>query len=263
MSQLRGGVRRHLPLEVHLDPRHTVDHARVLEVAAAERALGQLVPAEVDVLGARAELVLEPDLVELEVEAVGHEPHGVLEHPGVLLEHARDGGVLDRPAEADLDPGVDRVVAGHVDGLDAEHVLDLGDVGRVDDRQDLRQARVHAGAVERGAAALARRLDHLATPCWPDGCGWLALRWWPVIQSAVVTMLMPGLEDRHVQIDVGEHAVERHAVGLGRDDLLDGAGRDHTDRVEARRSRRRPCRPCPASSSAARSARGPGGAGSA
>ena len=25
----------------------------------------------------------------------------------------------------------------------------------------------------------------------PDGWGWLALRWWPVTQSAVVTMLIP------------------------------------------------------------------------
>ena len=130
----RFGERRHLPLEVHLDPRHAGDDTDVLEVAAAERALGQLVPAEVDVLGARAELVLEADLVELEVEAVGHEAHRVLEHARVLLEHPRNGGVLDRSAEADLDPGVDRVVAGHVDRLLAEDVLDLGDVGRVDDR---------------------------------------------------------------------------------------------------------------------------------
>ena len=42
-----------------------------------------------------------------------------------------------------------------------------------------------------------------------------------------------GLEDLLVEVDVGEDAVEGHAVGLRGDDLLDGAGGDHADRVDA------------------------------
>ncbi len=229
---VRIGVRGHLPLEVHLDAGHAGDDADVLEVAATERALGQVVPAEVDVLRAGAELGLEADLVELEVEAVGHEPHRVLEDPRVLLEHARHRRVLDRPAEADLDPGVDRVVAGDVDRLDRQDVLDLGDVGRVDDRQDLRQSGVHARAVEGGAAPLAGGLDHL-------GLG--PARRVGVVGVAVVAGDPVGgghdvdarLEHPLVELDVGEHAVEGDAVRLRRDELLEGARRHHADGVDA------------------------------
>ena len=42
-----------------------------------------------------------------------------------------------------------------------------------------------------------------------------------------------GLEDGHVEVDVGEHAVEGHAVGLRGDDLVDGAGGDDADGVDA------------------------------
>ncbi len=66
------GVRRHLPLQVRLDARYAVDDALILDVVAAEGTLRQQVPAEVDVLGARAEFVAELDLVELQAEAVGH-----------------------------------------------------------------------------------------------------------------------------------------------------------------------------------------------
>ena len=40
----------------------------------------------------------------------------------------------------------------------------------------------------------------------------------------------PGLKDFHVEVLVGEDAVEREHIGLGRDDLLDRAGRLHPDR---------------------------------
>ena len=36
------------------------------------------------------------------------------------------------------------------------------------------------------------------------------------------------LKDFHVQILVGEHAVERQDVGLGRDDLVDRTGCDYS-----------------------------------
>src|SRR5262249_39492063 len=147
------GVRGHLPFQVRLDAGNPVDHALVLDVIGAQRSLGQRVPAQVDVLGARAQLVAELDLVECQVEAVGHHQHAVGEHAGVLFQLRRDARIVDRLAVSDLDPGVARVVAGHVDGLDGGDVLDLGDAGRADHAQDLVQARVHPGAVE-GCAAL-------------------------------------------------------------------------------------------------------------
>ena len=58
----------------------------------------------------------------------------------------------------------------------------------------------------------------------PTGCGWLVSRCQPVIQSAVVTILMPASRTLHVEILVGEDAVEGQHVGFGGDDLLDGAG---------------------------------------
>lgn len=74
---MRLGVRGHLPFDVHLDLGDSVDNALVLQVIRAERALRQLVPAEVDVLGARAELIAEDDVVERQAEAVGHQVHAV------------------------------------------------------------------------------------------------------------------------------------------------------------------------------------------
>ena len=38
------------------------------------------------------------------------------------------------------------------------------------------------------------------------------------------------LKDFHVQIFIGEHAVERQDVGLGRDDLVDRTGCEYADR---------------------------------
>ena len=38
----------------------------------------------------------------------------------------------------------------------------------------------------------------------PDGWGWFALRWWPVIQSAVVTMLIPASRIRSYRSTSGK-----------------------------------------------------------
>ena len=58
----RLGVPRHLPLEVSLDFRNPVDDALIFEVIGAQRAFGQLVPTQVDVLGAGAEFIGESDV---------------------------------------------------------------------------------------------------------------------------------------------------------------------------------------------------------
>ena len=124
------------------------------------------------------------------------------------------------------------MVARHVDGLDGGDVLDVGDVGRTHHAEDLVQARVHPGAVERRATLLARLGQQLR-----DG---LARR------VRVVGVAVPAgdpvrrgddvdarLEDLDVQVLVGEHAVKGQHIGLGRDDLLDRAGGRHTVRRQA------------------------------
>jgi len=225
----RVGMRSHLPFQVRLHLGHTVDHALVLDVVAAERALRHLVPTQVDVLGARAELVAELDLVEFDVEAVSHHQHTVGEHAGVLLQLAGDAGVIDGQAVPDLDPGVLAVVTGHVDRLEGHDVFDLGDVGGTHDAQDLVQAGVHAGAVEADltlVAGFGQQLGHR-----------LAGRVGMVL-VAVPTVdpvgggddIDPGLKDFHVEVLVGEDTVEREHIRLGGDDLLDRAGRLHPDR---------------------------------
>ena len=226
------GVRRHLPLQVGLHARYAVDQALVLHVAAAEGPLGQLVPAQVDVLGAGAQLVGEDHLVELEAEAVGLHVDRVGEHRGVLLEHRRQVGVVHGEAVADLAPGVGRVVARDVDGLDRGDVLDVRDVRGADDAEDLVEPRVHPRAVERRAAPLARRGEDLAHR---------AARVVRMVGVAVEAGdpvrggddVDPGLEDAHVEVLVGEHPVEGHDVGPRGDDLLDRPGGGDADRLEA------------------------------
>jgi hypothetical protein len=50
-------------------------------------------------------------------------------------------------------------VAGHIDRFDDGDVLYVGDVGGVHYAQDLSQAWIHPGSIERGAATLAGLFD--------------------------------------------------------------------------------------------------------
>ena len=228
---MRFGVRRHLPFQVRLDARYAVDHALVLDVVAAEGTLGQRVPAQVDILGAGAEFSTELHLVELQPEAIGHHQHTVGEHPGVLLELRRDRRIINGQAVSHLDPGVPAVMAGHVDGFDGGDVLDLGDVGRTHHAQDLIDAGVHPGAVERRPALGARlgqqladrstggvRMVGVAVPAGdPVGCR---------------DDIDPRSKDFHVQVFVGEDAVEGEDIGFRGDDVVDRARGDDADRPD-------------------------------
>jgi hypothetical protein len=44
----------------------------------------------------------------------------------------------------------------------------------------------------------------------------------------------PGFQHRHIEVFVGEHAVEGQHVGLRRDDVVDGAGGRDADGCQAR-----------------------------
>ncbi|SHS74737.1 Uncharacterised protein [Mycobacteroides abscessus subsp. abscessus] len=118
------------------------------------------------------------------------------------------------------------MMAGHIHRLDDGHVLDLGDIAGMDDTKNLRQPRIHSGAIERRSAAFTRLLQYLG-----DG---------PARRVRVVLVtVMPGdpiggghnvdarFQHLDIEILVGEHAVEGQHVGFGGDDFLDGAGRDH------------------------------------
>ena len=147
-----------------------------------------------------------------QVEAVSHEAHRVLEHPGVLLPSIQGTSrpSTDRP-EADLVPRVhpEWWQGTSTDSLHRTQVISV--TSAECDREDLEPGPVHAGAVEGGPAR--------SPAAWmvalglPEG-GVVGPRWWPVTQSAVVTTSMPASSTRSVQVDVGEHAVEGHAVGL-------------------------------------------------
>ena len=229
---VRRGVRRHLPLEVHLDTWHTVDHSEVLQIAAAERPFGELVPAQIDVVGAGAQLVVEMHLVEFQVETVGHEANGVFEHAGVFLQHCGHPRIIHREPEADLVPGFDGVVARHVDRLLAQDPFDLSDVGRMHDGQDLCEPRIHAGAVERGSAAFAGLGDQLAFGA--------SRRVWVVGDPVVAGDPVGGgdevdarFEDGQVDVEVGKDPVEGDAVGLGGDEFVDRGRCDDADRFDS------------------------------
>ena len=158
---VRIGVRRHLPLQVQLDPLDAVDRADVLRRATAQRPGGQLVPAQVDILGAGAEFVGErrPSSSSMSRQsAISRTPSSNTRVPS-SRSRGTSGSSTGRP-KPQFCPCLGRVVAGHVDRLDAGDILDVGDIGGVHDRQDLRQAGVHAGAVERRIAALAGGLQN-------------------------------------------------------------------------------------------------------
>ena len=242
---VRGRERRHLPLEVHLDAGHAVDEADVLEVAAAEaspraagtsrgrrpwcrrRARTRSGPRRARGRSSRPSAAPRPRRPACTSRAC----------PGTA------GSSTERPKPTSTHVSTEWWHDTSTDSLHSTCSISVTSVG-VDDREDLGQAGVHARAVEGRAAALARRLDHLRLG---------AARRVRVVGVAVVAGdpvrggddVDAGLEDPLVEVDVGEHAVERHAVRLGGDDLLDGAGGDHADRVDARRSRRRRGRSCP------------------
>ncbi len=134
---MRIGVRGHLPLQVQLHPWCAVEDADILERAAAQRPGRQLIPAQVDILCAGAEFAPKVDLVEFDVEAVRHQPHAVLEHPGAQFQQPWHLVIIDRPAEAAVGPCLGGVVTRHVDRLDAGDVLNVGDIRGMHDRQDL------------------------------------------------------------------------------------------------------------------------------
>src|SRR4029077_21218778 len=117
------------------------------------------------------------------------------------------------------------------DRLDTGHTLDVGDVGGVHDRQDLREARVHARAVERRTSARAGGRQNLG------------------LRRAVAAMIGvavasgdpvgggddvdAGLQHLHIEVDVGPNTVERQAIRAGGQDLVDGAGRGDADGTDA------------------------------
>src|SRR3974377_2209739 len=107
-----------------------------------------------------------------------------------------------------------------VDRLLAQDSFDLSDVGRVHDREDLGESWVHARSVERGTAKLARPLDYLLFG--PPRRGGLVLI--PVGAGDPIRGgddVDAGLEDRLVEVNVGEDAVEGHTVRPCGDDLVD------------------------------------------
>lgn len=99
------------------------------------------------------------------------------------------------------------------------------------DAEDLVEAGVHPGAIERHAVLLAGLLDDLG-PGTAVGRG--------VVGVAVVAGdpvgggddVDAGFQDAHVEILVGKDAVEGQHIGLGGDDLLDRAGGDNPDRAD-------------------------------
>ncbi len=122
-------------------------------------------------------------------------------------------------------------MAGDVDGLDGGDVLDLGDVGRAHHAQNLIDAGVHAGAVERRpalGARLGQQLRHrLAGGVRVVGVAVPAGD--PVRRGDDID---PGLKDFHVQVLVGEDAVEGEDVGTRGDDVIDRPGGDDADRSD-------------------------------
>jgi hypothetical protein len=115
------------------------------------------------------------------------------------------------------------VVTRHVDRLDGGDVLDLGDIGRTHHTQNLIETRVHAGAVEGGAALLAGLLQDLAYRL----AGGVRMVGVAVPAGDPVgggDDIDAGLKHFDVEVLVGEHAVKGHHVRFGGDDLLDTAG---------------------------------------
>ena len=180
-------VRRDLPLQVELDAGDAVNLADILKRATAQRPGRQVVPAEVDILvHAPSSWKATSSSSISRQSAINRTPSSNTLVPS--SRKPRHLGVVDRSTEPAVGPGRGGMVAGHINRLDAGDVFDVGDIGGMHDREDLRQPGVHAGAVERRFTAQAGRLQNLGLPGTAAVVGVAVV---PVTQSAVVTTLMP------------------------------------------------------------------------
>ena len=122
------------------------------------------------------------------------------------------------------------MVAGHINRLDAGDVFDIGDIGGMHDREDLRQPGIHAGAVERRVAADTRGLQNLGLRGAAAVVGVAVVPGDPVGGGDDVDA---GLEHSLVQLHVRPNPVERQAIRTGGQDVVDAAGRADADRADA------------------------------
>ena len=155
-------VLAHLPLHAELDPGLVARHPVPARLDPGDAALVDLHEAEVVVLRRDGELRLAAHGVELEPERVRHHVDAVGEDGRALLGHRVEARVVDRMAEADALLRLGGGVARGVDGLGDRDAVDaVADPGR-DEAEQVREARIHPAAEDRGAALLAGGLDPLA-----------------------------------------------------------------------------------------------------
>ncbi len=132
------------PAEAELDHGPAVHDPRPDALETADRALPDLHVPEVEVLRRRAELDVEADLVEGDLEGRGHHLDGIEEdeHPLAcpLVEPRR----IRRRGEADVEPGLGRGVGRRIDGLEDRDAVDAATDRRRDETEDVREPRIDA-----------------------------------------------------------------------------------------------------------------------
>src|SRR4029079_4352136 len=97
--------------------------------------------------------------------------------------------------------------------------------------RDLRETGVHAGAVERGMAALTSRLDNLGLRrTFAEVIGVTVVAGDPVGGGDDVDA---GLQHLSVEVDIRPDPMECHAIRAGGEDVLERAGRGDADLTDA------------------------------
>src|SRR3978361_380723 len=123
---LRAGLLRHRQFDDCLDAGNSVHPAEIAQPTRPQRALGPEVPAEVDVLDDRAQLVGEfGGTVEFDAETIGQQVDAVGIYPGSHFEHPRNRRIVHWAGEPAVLPGTHGMVAGGVDGVVAREARQL------------------------------------------------------------------------------------------------------------------------------------------
>ncbi len=212
------------PAQPELDDRLAVHASRPDALESADRAPRDLHVAEVEVLRRRAELDVEADLVERDLERRGHHLDGVEEDEHALARLFVETGRVGRRGEADVEPGLGRRVGGRVDGLEDGYAIDPPADGRRDEPEHVRESWIDARPVERDAAA-ARGLvepEHVLLAVGFPGDE------------------VRGRDDVHARLEQPHHVVYhplqrhvQHTVRAQGEDRVDVVGRRDADRTQA------------------------------
>ena len=136
------------------------------------------------------------------------------------------------PGKTAIFPRANGMVAGAIDGLGDAHERHVGNVAAVNHSENVVETGIHARTVEGRASALARVFQNHARQL--SGRVWVVLI--PVMSGNPVRRgddVDTRFQDPLVELEVRKHAVERHHVRPGGDDVVDGSGRHDPDGSES------------------------------